>query len=69
MRWAHVSMTVRTRSTGRSLNDDSWSLVKHTTSQRPTAGRVPKMPLGSGASAPTEVTAYDGKRFSKTTTW
>jgi hypothetical protein len=59
-------MTVRTRCGLSAAKVDSWSLVKQTTSVRPRAGRCRKP---SGARTSSSATgAYDGKRFSKTTT-
>jgi hypothetical protein len=51
-------------------NDESWSLVKQTTSQRPTPrSRRNKDPPGSTVSGTSGTDwANDGNRFSKTTT-
>ena len=69
MRSAHASITVRTRDTGSDPNDALWSLVKHTTSHRPTAGRCGHsgLPSTSGATSGADW-ANEGKRFSNTTT-
>ena len=69
VRSAHASITVRTRETGSDPNAALWSLVKHTTSQRPTAGRCGHSGLSSTSDATAAADwANDGKRFSNTTT-
>ena len=66
MRSAQASITVRTRCGERVAKLASWSLVKQTTSVRPSAGRCSK---GAEPGASSRATgAYDGKRFSMTTT-
>ncbi len=69
VRSAHTSMTVRIRSTGSCVNDESWSLVKQTTSQRPLAGRCGHsgVPSTYGSVSGTDRDS-DGNRFSNTTT-
>jgi hypothetical protein len=70
VRSAHASITVRTRSTGSLPNDESWSLVKQTTSHRPIAGRCGNSgsPSTSAATSVSTSCANDGNRFSNTTT-
>jgi hypothetical protein len=70
VRSTHASMTSRTRFGGSWPNDESWSLVKQTTSQRPTPrSRRNKDPPGSTVSGTSGTDwANDGNRFSKTTT-
>ncbi len=69
VRSAHASITVRTRVTGSDPNAALWSLVKHTTSHRPTAGRCGHSGLPStwGSTATTSW-LNDGNRFWNTTT-
>ena len=59
-------MTVRTRWGGSAAKVDSWSLVKQTTSVRPSAGAW-RNPSGASTSSWASG-AYEGNRFSKTTT-
>jgi hypothetical protein len=49
-------------------NAASWSLVKHTTSQRPTAGACSTSGGRLGADPPEACIDRLGKRFSNTTT-
>ncbi|BCB86879.1 hypothetical protein Psuf_041920 [Phytohabitans suffuscus] len=58
-----ASSTVRARDGGSVANEALWSEVKHTTSQRPWAGRA-TTPSGSV----TGRSLKEGNRFSKTTT-
>ena len=72
VRSTQVSTTVRARAAVRSANVESWSLVKQSTSHRPSAGM-----LGHSGSSSTSVTWLGtpstrveklGDLFSKTTT-
>ncbi len=78
VRSAHASTIVRTRRSPSDASEASWSLEKHTTSQRPAAGASSHSPPGTAAgltsttdsgpwSSPGTLSS-DGKRFSKTTT-
>jgi hypothetical protein len=67
VRSAHVSTTSRACSGLSVANAASWSLVKHTTSQRPTPGAA-STSGGRSMATPTAFIDSDGKRFSNTTT-
>ena len=72
VRSTQASSTVRTRSGGSVENAAEWSLVKQTTSHRPSpalrvnSGSSSGRSSGSGPS--TAAVDSDGNRFSKTTT-
>lgn len=68
VRSAHVSITSPARVGDSAEKEEAWSLVKHTTSQRPTpATRGVSGPTGASSSG-SQVSAKEGKRFSNTTT-
>ncbi len=61
-------MTVSTCSIGSCENDESWSLLKHTTSQRPAPGPERNGGTSTSGTVSAECSENDGKRFSNTTT-
>jgi hypothetical protein len=68
VRSASASITVRTRDGGNAPNEVLWSLVKQTTSQRPTPGRTGTMSVIWVTSPGWIRSENDGNWFSNTTT-
>jgi hypothetical protein len=68
VRSARTSMTVRTRDGGNAPKDELWSLVKQTTSHRPTPGRTGTRSVIWVTSSGWMRSLNDGNWFSKTTT-